>query len=565
MPILRFGTFALDTDSAELQRGPARTTLTPKLRDLLVFLLDRPGRVLTREEILSGVWPGVFVTDNALSFQISQLRNALGPDGSVFLETVPRAGYRWNTAPERDWGREGEPPPPRQGIRVGVQAFTVSGDLTPELGVGLAETVRMQLGLHPEILVLPAGSKDPADVTVEGRLHAERLPQGHRLRVRFRAFDAHAPTYGATLGGGTAEATAGDELALEEKIGRDIAKLLEVPLDRLTIQRLVAPVSLDAAELYWRAKALSRHGWTATREALLLLQQAIELDPKFASARTLKAQLLGLEVGYRVARDPEGNHREALREASEAVALEPNNPYARSVLGGAMADCGQLDEGAHEAAIGRDQAPSRPSTHLLLGWLYRWAGLLDRAQDAYTIAWRLDPTDWRAGVHLAYVLTLRGDAEAEVPLETLQGFGTTAETAALEMAAWRAYGLGDLEATQTFLKRLTAREPVLNYVERLKALVAARSGNLAPARAEIERHGGYADGRVRFDRAALHVAVGDREGVYAELSAAEAHGFQAPQALRFDPDLRSLSHEPAFQAIAERWEERRKERQTRWR
>ena len=291
-------------------------------------------------------------------------------------------------------------------MRTAVLPFSVQGEATDDLGDGLAEAIRMQLGLYPEIVVLPANAGldvAPPDVIVEGSL---RVGEGG-LRARFRAIDAK----GATLGAGSLDVAPGDSLALEERIGREVARLLEVPLERLAIQRLVAPASADVAELYWRAKALSRHGWTATREALLLLDRAIGLDPQFASARTLKAQLLGLEVGYRVARDPQANHEGALREALAAVEAEPMNPYARSVLGGAMADLGRLDEGLEAAVVARSQAPSRPSIHLLLGWLYRWAGLLDHAHQAYTIAWKLDPSDWRAGAHLSYVMTLRGDRE----------------------------------------------------------------------------------------------------------------------------------------------------------
>ena len=111
---------------------------------------------------------------------------------------------------------------------------------------------------------------------------------------------------------------------------------------------------------------------------------------------------------------------------------------------------------------------------------------------------------------------------------------------------------------------------MLNYVERLKALIAARAGDLDPARREIERLSGYADGRMRFDRAALYAATGDPEGALDELRAAEELGFQAPQALAFDPDLRQLLNERVgpeqgrVEEIQRRWEGRRRDRAARW-
>src|SRR5204862_2794715 len=150
--------------------------------------------------------------------------------------------------------------------------------------------------------------------------------------------------------------------------------------------------------------------------------------------------------------------------------------------GGAQADCGRLDEGAREAAIARDLAPSRASIHTLLGWLYRWAGLLEHARKAYSIAARLEPSEWRAGVHLAYVLTLVGEGRAaRGPLEDLRRFGATAETASLEMQAWCAYGGERWAEARDLLSALATREPVLNYGARLSALLAARAGDLAPA------------------------------------------------------------------------------------
>ena len=71
--------------------------LTPKLFDLLLYLLDRPAQVVTKEELLDALWPSANVTENALTQAVSELRQALGdPAGSPrYIKTIARRGYRF--------------------------------------------------------------------------------------------------------------------------------------------------------------------------------------------------------------------------------------------------------------------------------------------------------------------------------------------------------------------------------------------------------------------------------------------------------------------------------------
>ena len=65
--IYRFGPFVADRAAYRASRGASPLDLTPKLLDLLFYLLDRPSALVTKEELLDGVWPGANVTDNALA------------------------------------------------------------------------------------------------------------------------------------------------------------------------------------------------------------------------------------------------------------------------------------------------------------------------------------------------------------------------------------------------------------------------------------------------------------------------------------------------------------------
>jgi DNA-binding winged helix-turn-helix (wHTH) protein len=116
----RFGPFLYDSVSHGLMREGAEIPLTHKSRELLLLFLHNPGRLLTREEIVEKVWPDVAVTDDALRFQVAELRKALSAKGKAFIRTIQREGYRWEApvraaadrpvrAVEEEGGRRPEP------------------------------------------------------------------------------------------------------------------------------------------------------------------------------------------------------------------------------------------------------------------------------------------------------------------------------------------------------------------------------------------------------------------------------------------------------------------------
>jgi serine/threonine protein kinase/formylglycine-generating enzyme required for sulfatase activity/predicted esterase len=79
-----------------LKDGQART-LEPRAFDLLVFLLKHHGRLLEKQTLFENVWKDAFVTDNALTRAIKEIRRVIGDDASAprYIETIPRRGYRF--------------------------------------------------------------------------------------------------------------------------------------------------------------------------------------------------------------------------------------------------------------------------------------------------------------------------------------------------------------------------------------------------------------------------------------------------------------------------------------
>jgi len=107
--VYEFGPFRVDTASRVLARGEEAVPLPPKAFDLLVLMIEGQGRALSKKQLMSALWPDTFVEEANLSFQISTLRKALGDEGTAWIETVPKHGYRFAApviATGGPWGEE---------------------------------------------------------------------------------------------------------------------------------------------------------------------------------------------------------------------------------------------------------------------------------------------------------------------------------------------------------------------------------------------------------------------------------------------------------------------------
>ena len=93
-----FGDFEFDDRRRGLKAGGRPVRLTGQAVDLLCLLVERPGELITREEIARRLWPDTTVEfDHSLDVVVSRLRTVLGDKGSTprYIETVPRKGYRF--------------------------------------------------------------------------------------------------------------------------------------------------------------------------------------------------------------------------------------------------------------------------------------------------------------------------------------------------------------------------------------------------------------------------------------------------------------------------------------
>lgn len=96
-PVYEFGAYRLEVGERRLLCDGRPVPLTTKVFDTLRVLLERSGRLLTKDELMQRIWPDSVVEENNLNHNISVLRRALGEQatGQSYIETVPRVGYRF--------------------------------------------------------------------------------------------------------------------------------------------------------------------------------------------------------------------------------------------------------------------------------------------------------------------------------------------------------------------------------------------------------------------------------------------------------------------------------------
>jgi DNA-binding winged helix-turn-helix (wHTH) protein len=92
-----FGVFRPDAPNHCLWSGEDRVRIAPKAFDVLRYLVENPGRLVTQDEILEALWPETYVNPEVLRKYILDIRKILGDrsDKPVFIETVTKRGYRF--------------------------------------------------------------------------------------------------------------------------------------------------------------------------------------------------------------------------------------------------------------------------------------------------------------------------------------------------------------------------------------------------------------------------------------------------------------------------------------
>ena len=133
--VFLFDDVRVEPSNFRVFKGGKMVQLEPKALSLLLFLIENPGRLIEKDEILDRIWSGAFVTENALAREIAKLRKTLGddPKAARYIQTVHTRGYRFIAEVKQSNGVTGIS---NNEERPAVAAAEAPSDLKLEEGAG---------------------------------------------------------------------------------------------------------------------------------------------------------------------------------------------------------------------------------------------------------------------------------------------------------------------------------------------------------------------------------------------------------------------------------------------
>jgi len=297
-----FGSYCLDVPGGTLFRHRKRVPLSPKAAELLVALVEAAGSVLTREQLLLQVWPGIVIEEGSLSSHISMLRKALGtaPNGQDFIETLPKRGYRFAADVKR--ARLDVPGGgidramlvvlPFENLNAGDRYDYFSDGLTEEMITELACLSPEHLGVIARTSAMQFKSTSKSvkqigrDLAVSYVVEGSVRRAGERLRITVQLIRVSDESH---LWAQNYERELHDVLEVQAEVARAVAREIQIKLTPHEKQRLdtdkTRSINPQAYELYLRG----RHFWyrrteEGMRKSIECFEQALRYQPGFAAA-----------------------------------------------------------------------------------------------------------------------------------------------------------------------------------------------------------------------------------------------------------------------------------------
>jgi adenylate cyclase len=331
--------------------------------DVLRYLVEHPGRVVSKEELIRAVWPDVTVGDESLTQCISEVRRALDDEGQRIVRTVPRRGYLIgvpisanNTTevqlptdanPTSESWSPAVPLPDRASIAVLALANLEHDPQLEYFADGLVEDIITDLARFSELFVIARNSsfqyKDKLiDVREVGRalgvryvLEGSIRRSGERVRVTLQLIDAQT---GAHCWAERYDRQIDEVFQLQDQIANTVAGILAAHMSKAESERTVRkpPATWQAYDYYRRAADAYRPMNIASiYKARTLISKCIAIDPNFALAYVLQSMTQGSTWAIPLDDDylKPGSLDAAHRSAEKAVQLDPSLPQARYQLG----------------------------------------------------------------------------------------------------------------------------------------------------------------------------------------------------------------------------------------
>jgi len=408
-----------------LDRDGDPVQLTPKVFDLLFYLIQNRGKLLTKDELMAAVWPDTIVEESNLTQNISILRRALGDvrGGNALIVTVPGRGYKFVADVTTDGISDNvdvpiELPPAGRtdrrpiyfglvialiAVAMGVfYIFTsrrtsadpprilailpfrplVSGNSDEALEMGVTDTLIARMSSDPGLILRPLSSVRPfsrADVDPQAagrQLGADTVLEGSvqrwgdKIRVNVRLINVRS---GEPMWSATFDDKYTDIFAVEDAISGKVAEALRLRLGSVSGVRQTQNV--EAYRLYLQGRLFQfRSTPQEIRQAIAFYEKALALDPNYALAYA------GIADAYR------------MLPITSDVAASDAFPRSKAAALKAL----ELDDRSSQS-------------HVALGYVYSWYEWnWPAAESEMRKAIELDPHDPDAHRGLSILLTVTG-------------------------------------------------------------------------------------------------------------------------------------------------------------
>ncbi len=611
-----FGPFCLDPAERRLLRDGEPVALTPKSFDLLVALVENSGHLLEKGALLERVWPGQFVEESSLTFNISELRKALGDGpGNPLIETVRKKGFRFVAAvrplppaagePARD-GEAGTESPrvmrtPRRAARtLGIaaailmaalvaylawrKAGTTGVDEAPRtlavlpfqplapnirnepLELGICDALITRLATLDHLVVRPTSSvvrytRTGQDPLAAGRaLNADAVLEGYiqrtegRIRVTARLLRT---ADGKALWSGQFNEPFTDIFSVEDSISRQIVVALQLDLtgdQQLRVSKHPTESS-EAYELYLKGRYFQdKRTANGLTKSVAYLEEATVKDPQYALAFAALANSY-VVLAVRADMRPQESYRKAAAAARRALEIDDATAEAHAALANVRAWY-EWDWAGAEREFKRalELSANDPITYHQYASYLIAMGRHREAISAIERAQGLDPLSLQVNVQAARIFYFSGHSDSAI-VQCRKTLDLDPDFGPAHLFLGRIYVQKGAHA-QALDELTRARKLVPDSAEVLSLIgyAHAAAGRPEEAREVLEELRQLARGGYvsPYHMAMVHAGLGERDAALSELEKAYDDREGRMTIVRFAPEFAALDEDVRFVRLLER-------------
>ena len=552
----RFAPFDFDSRSRELRKNGIKVDVQDQPLRLLAILIERPGELVTREELHRRLWPADTFVDfeHGLNATVRRLRAALGcSEAKPFIETLPRRGYRFVVPVERPAADTRAVVSTRL-TRLMLLPFRV---LRPDadvdfLAFAIPDAVAAAMvGLRGVVIRSPiAGARYAGEVLdLERIAHEAEVDRiltgtiaraGTRVRVTSQLLEVPG---GTLIWSDSSDIAIEDLFHLQDTIVGRVVESLSVsltPHERMVLKADV-PSNPAVYELYLRANQLLAAGVMGGQQLLVardLYQRALEHDPNYAPAWARLGRCHWL-IGKASERAPE-HLAKADESFKRALGINPNLLMVHSYHAQVEADLGRALPAMTRLLALAQSSSATPELFAALVQVCRFCGQLEASIAANERARGLDPHISTSANHTYWQL---GDLDRAYAACNSGTFGLDA----FILARW-----GRHEEAIALQRTREATLPTTSRTVAATHRAAIEGDREECLRLATQAIAMWPDPEGRYYLATHFARFGESDRALAEMNRCLDDGFIFYRLIKRDPAVDSLRPLPGFTALLDR-------------